>query len=297
MNLAIHAIMDELDFDPRRALDIGRDIGVEAFGLRMMNEHRYPRVPESEQRWLETLHDGGHCRFDVITPGFNKHPFDEGEIDKLIREDLSLSIRCAKRLGVDEISLFSWAKPTTAAPPPSMDAPSASMPFDPMVRAFRAMAEAAAREDLRLSIEVGYQCWGDTGLNVARLIRAADHPALGLLWDPCNSINGRLWWQTIKPGAFEVDDPMPILLAELEEVADLIVGVHVRDMHIGPPPNWQYALPGEGDIDWVRLIRALRDKGYSGALTIEHHIQPPEREKAARHTMHYLQKVLSANHS
>jgi sugar phosphate isomerase/epimerase len=33
---------------------------------------------------------------------------------------------------------------------------------------------------------------------------------------------------------------------------------------------WEYRLPGEGELDWLRLLGNLRQAGYTGALLIEH---------------------------
>lgn len=292
MRFPIHLILDEIDWDPRKALPVGREIGVQAFGLRMFNNDRYPRVSAESHHWLEDLYDRGLCRFDVISPGFNKDAFDPATLDRLVEEELSLSLAHAKRLGVQQISLFSWAKPTDAALPSNPGELSSSMPFDDIVRAFRRMAEKAGRENLIISIEVGWQCWGDSGLGVARILREVDHPCLRMLWDPCNSLSGRTWWGRQYPDAPQVDDPMRLLLEELDQIADLIVGVHVRD-EILKSPAWDYVRLGEGQVDWEILTHALWEHGYRGPLTIEHHIPAPDKESATRHAMQYLKKLMN----
>ena len=42
--------------------------------------------------------------------------------------------------------------------------------------------------------------------------------------------------------------------------------LHLQDNH----GSWDdHLIPGEGDIDWAMLTRALRDVGYSGGLSFE----------------------------
>lgn len=291
MSLPIHLILDELDWDPRKALPVALDLGLRTFGLRMFNDHRFPRVPEDDHRWLEDLHDRDVCRFDVITPGINKGPFEPDECARMLDVDLRLCLDRARRLDVPEISLFSWAKTADAELPPAPGELSPSAPFDAMVDALRQAADRAAAVDRRISVEVGYQCWGDTGLGVDRMLRAADRPNLGLLWDPVNSLSGRIWWGRVDPAAPPLGDPLRVLLEELEAVAPRIVGVHVRDV-VFEPPDWRYVLLGEGALDWPILLRALWDHGYRGSLTIEHHIQPPDKECATRHTLAALKPML-----
>jgi sugar phosphate isomerase/epimerase len=64
---------------------------------------------------------------------------------------------------------------------------------------------------------------------------------------------------------------------------DKIYDVHLKDTEIKqqvlqrvginpPTPTqwWRYRIPGQGQIDWPKFFTVLMDKGYSGAMNIEH---------------------------
>jgi len=64
---------------------------------------------------------------------------------------------------------------------------------------------------------------------------------------------------------------------------DYIYDVHLKDTEIkrqvlrrsginppDPAPWWRYRIPGQGEIDWPKFFTVLMDKGYSGAMNIEH---------------------------
>lgn len=64
---------------------------------------------------------------------------------------------------------------------------------------------------------------------------------------------------------------------------DKIYDVHLKDTEIkyhvlskvgvNPPKAirwWRYRIPGQGQIDWPKFFTVLMDKGYQGAMNIEH---------------------------
>jgi len=64
---------------------------------------------------------------------------------------------------------------------------------------------------------------------------------------------------------------------------DKIYDVHLKDTEIKyqvlpahgdqspAPAQWfRYRIPGQGQIDWPKSSRSLQDKGYAGAMNIEH---------------------------
>jgi sugar phosphate isomerase/epimerase len=64
---------------------------------------------------------------------------------------------------------------------------------------------------------------------------------------------------------------------------DKIYDVHLKDTEIkynvlqrvgiippSPVQWWRYRIPGQGQIDWPKFFTVLMDKGYAGAMNIEH---------------------------
>ena len=51
-------------------------------------------------------------------------------------------------------------------------------------------------------------------------------------------------------------------------LAPFAVHTHVKDQR-GRAPDHQFLTPGEGDFDYVRYLRAMRQAGYDGFITVE----------------------------
>ena len=47
-----------------------------------------------------------------------------------------------------------------------------------------------------------------------------------------------------------------------------IVHAHLKD-HIGTYPDWDHKIPGQGSLDYPRIVQGLRDIGFAAALAIE----------------------------
>ncbi|HZQ99174.1 MAG TPA: sugar phosphate isomerase/epimerase [Chloroflexota bacterium] len=47
------------------------------------------------------------------------------------------------------------------------------------------------------------------------------------------------------------------------------VHTHLKDQRHGSYPNHQFLVPGEGDFDYPRYLRAMQAAGYRGAVTVE----------------------------
>lgn len=68
--------------------------------------------------------------------------------------------------------------------------------------------------------------------------------------------------------AVQNEDPMRVV----RELGDQIVHVHLKDGK-GLYPNFAFPPLGEGTIDFPALVDALRDAGYTGALSVEYEAQ------------------------
>ena len=58
-----------------------------------------------------------------------------------------------------------------------------------------------------------------------------------------------------------IEETVPVL-------APHSVHTHVKDQS-GRSPNHQFLIPGEGPFDYVRYMKAMRDAGYEGFITVE----------------------------
>jgi sugar phosphate isomerase/epimerase len=86
-----------------------------------------------------------------------------------------------------------------------------------------------------------------TGAQVAELLRQADHPAVGALWDLHHPYR-------------EGEDPE----ATMQLLAPYLRHTHVKDSREG-----RYTLMGEGDVPLAEMIELLRSNGYDGWISVE----------------------------
>lgn len=84
---------------------------------------------------------------------------------------------------------------------------------------------------------------------------------------------------------------------DMEEVvaqlAPISAHTHIKDER-GVEPDYQFLIPGEGDMDYVRYLRAMRRAGYDGFITIEISVmvqRRPDYDALAAATQSY--RVLS----
>ena len=136
-------------------------------------------------------------------------------------------------------------------------------------QALRALGEYAARRDVRIAIE-------NTALSsvrIKRIVDAADHPAVGTLYDPCNYYR-------------HGEDP----LSALKKLGQRVIYCHLKDAHFPYPaqepevmprvrglgaqvePWWWIRPLGEGNIDWGPILAELATF-YDGYLCLEHDIR------------------------
>lgn len=123
---------------------------------------------------------------------------------------------------------------------------------------FRALGDIAARRGIR----VGYEAlaWGrhvNDHRDAWEIVRRADHPNIGLILDSFHTLGGGIDPDTIRsiPG----NRIFFVQLADAPAIPmDLLYwSRHFRNM------------PGEGDLDVTRFLRAVLATGYDGPLSLE----------------------------
>lgn len=60
---------------------------------------------------------------------------------------------------------------------------------------------------------------------------------------------------------------IPLEIA-IDQLIDYTISTHVKDV-AGRPPDFQYLLPGAGDVDYTAYLRKMASVGYNGFITTE----------------------------
>ncbi|MCI0394785.1 MAG: sugar phosphate isomerase/epimerase [Chloroflexi bacterium] len=284
--MKISIVTDEISADPETAIELGVEWGVSSFELRGFGSDRVPLLNPFQKGRIRELMDEFDVQIVAISPGLFKCPFPLGprerfplrtldqalferwrqprDLLKFHQEELlPLSIEYAREIGAEKIVTFGFERGSEPGPP---------VP-DEILTAFWQAAEQISRASLEMVIEVEAGFWIDTGQNAAAVLRAVDHPALGINWDPGNAI---VAGDTPHPDGYEA-------------VRDFVKHVHFKDVSFGPDGSYQYVL--DGDIDWAGQISALAADGYAGFISVETHMEPKVR--CARAMTERLQRLVS----
>jgi sugar phosphate isomerase/epimerase len=135
--------------------------------------------------------------------------------------------------------------------------------FARIVEALRRLAGEAQQHDLIIGLENEHACNIATGVETARILEALDHPNLQVVWDPANAY---------------VSGEKPFPEGYRRMAVRRIVHVHAKDCRMeGHRPVWGPL--GEQDVDWKGQIRALKEDGYKGYISLETHWPGPGGDK------------------
>lgn len=146
-----------------------------------------------------------------------------------------------------------------------------------IVEAFETPAARAQEAGVILALENEHACYLGTGEETARVLRMANLPALKAVWDPGNAFC-----------AGEIPYPNGY-----EAIKEFIVHVHLKDP-VRTPEGCKFVRIGDGEIDYVAQLQALKADGYQGYLSLETHYRPDGiAEKGSRECLESLKKLLA----
>lgn len=137
------------------------------------------------------------------------------------------------------------------------------------------LCDRAASVGVRVGVEYEPALLVETADEVAWLIDRVGHPALGVNLDIGHAVCA---------GEDAVDS--------VERLASRIWNVHVEDIR---GRKHHHLVPGEGDLDFDRVIAALARVGYEGALTVELYTCADRADEAAGRAFAHLAPRLAAS--
>jgi sugar phosphate isomerase/epimerase len=285
--IKVAVVTDEISSDLETALEIATDWGMKTIELRGVGNQRVGSLsPYWEDHVIKMVRNFS-VKVAALSPGVFKIPLpapvfeghtvlkwqDEAEyynaqaqaqtVERHLNEILPATIRLAKKLDVPNILIFSFNKPegTAGDGPPLV--------IDYLKKAARMAGEAG----ITLILENEHICWGDTAKNTRKIIEQVGSKHLKLNWDPGNAY-------------FAQEVPYP---DGYETIKDIIGHVHMKDAITDRESGaMQYVVAGE--IDWEGQLKALREDGYHGYLSIETHCRP--KIASAKRTLERIIAVL-----
>jgi len=118
---------------------------------------------------------------------------------------------------------------------------------------------AAALEDIgahgdRLGVCFASETGPESGADLAKFLKTLRTKSIKANYDPAN----------LTMGGFDA-------VQGAYDLGDFIVHTHAKD-GVRPGPNRGEVPLGEGDVDWPKYLKALKEIGYTGFLTIEREV-------------------------
>jgi sugar phosphate isomerase/epimerase len=115
-----------------------------------------------------------------------------------------------------------------------------------------ALADHAAALDIMLGLEVHGEITS-SGAKAAAMIQRINRPNVRVNYDTANV-------EYYDNGTKAVDD--------LPAAVPYLVSCHIKD-HIGGAREWNFPAPGEGEVDFARILQIMQAGGYTGPLSVE----------------------------
>jgi sugar phosphate isomerase/epimerase len=184
--------------------------------------------------------------------------------DRTTRQEFIRSaIDIAKELEADAVSFWSGTP---------LDIPDESVLLKRLVDGCRHLCDYAEKQKVRLAFEPEPGMFIDTMARFAELKERVNHPLFGL---------------TIDIGHLHCQGEVPIA-DHLRQWKDRLWNVHIEDMRRGVHEHLMF---GEGEIDFVPVLKTLEEIGYSGGVHVELSRHSHDAVETARKAMEFLKSI------
>jgi sugar phosphate isomerase/epimerase len=182
----------------------------------------------------------------VASPFFKADLNNPEEYTKHL-EILEKSIELAKELETNIIRGFTFWRNGTL-----------NEHIDEIVEKFQKPLEIVEKENVILAIENEPSTFVGNGQELAQFLNRIDSKNVGAVWDPGNDI-----WDPL--GEVPYPDGYSYVKGKM-------VHMHIKDgVRKGPEGKYEFVAFGEGEIDYLGQLKALKKDGYSGYLSLETH--------------------------
>ena len=273
--LKLGIVIDEIADDAQACVHFMKEFGLRHAEIRNVWGKYNTAQPVEKIKELRQIFNEHGITTSVLASGFFKVPLPaetpagQAELDQQWKL-LDAAMERAGILGTRKIRTFAFTygndeKPDAAVYP----------------RIYELVKEAGRRakaKGFQLAIENVNHSYVWSSTEAAALLKAIPDDQIGLTWDPNNA-------------AETFENSFPDGYRQLD--AARILNVHLRDFRKNAQGKVEWCAVGEGDMDNLGQIRALRKAGYNQAFTLETHYKSPQgKAHASRTSMTGLLKVI-----
>jgi L-ribulose-5-phosphate 3-epimerase len=245
----LSVVTDEISQDLFEAVAMAREFNLSGVELRSVWERNIHELTREElKRVRQITADAGIEVCCIASPLFKCSLDSEDEYNQHLRI-LRKSISATSILGAHIIRGFTfWRAQGT-------------VDWIAIQKRFQEPTRILEGKDVTLGIENEPSTNASNGMLVASFLRKLDNPAVKAVWDPCNDLSD--------PSG---EEPFP---EGYRRVRDFIAHVHLKDAKRGTRRGEaESTLLGDGDLDLVGQLGALKSDNYSGYISLETHYRP-----------------------
>ena len=222
---------------------------------------------------------------DLKLETLEEHPTFRKELDALIH-----TIQIAARLGIGAVNVFTFAWPgeySAGHPTWSMrwltrGGVIADIDMEKLTKAFSPVLEQAERYDVDVVLSMMPWNYTNTTTNFRRLAERLGSKRVKVVWGPADNLKSGEW---------------DVATAGFNNVRPYLHSLHLKDLRVidGLNMNFEYCPLGEGDMDYLTVLRNLRDHQCDAVLSMATHFLPPSgsREEAMRINFANLKALIS----
>lgn len=259
--------MSTPEFDVFEALTFFHHLGLDGAEVIIQSGYKSGIPYEADDAFVQSVRDHADklgIAIAATTPYLNLYNNLDEEIRLAEVAQLKRVIDMTVILGGKSIRIYGGAFTDDETDPDGQK-------LQQLVKSLRECGDYAAAFGIRLSIENHFGTMTTTAHETMKVIRAINHPNVGVLYDQANL-------------AFF---PAEEYEEALELQKDHIFYVHVKDLvyrggvpqkfrsdsvsHISEEIRTVYSrFPGDGVLDWPAILQGLKNIGYDGWLSLEY---------------------------
>ena len=207
---------------------------------------------------------------DLEMEKITEQPIFQQDFNRLIQ-----TMKAAKRLGVDSVLVYSFAwpgeysagKPTWPMRWLTRGGVIANIDMEKLLKVFSLVIEEAEKYDI--NIVLGNLPWHytNTTTHCRQLIENLGSKRIRVMWHPSDNLTSG-----------ELDSAT----AGFMNIRPFLHSLHVKDLRVidGLNLNFEYCPIGEGDVDYITVLRNLRDHRIDAVFAVATHFTLPNSDGA-----------------
>lgn len=247
-NVEFSILTDELSLELDEALREGEKLGFRKYEVRCIDsyEERVPNIrPERLDQLIQQV-ERDRIEVTALTPGIFKIDFsDANRIRIEIEDTFQKTCQMAVQLSSSKIIVFGFMRGGGGSE-------------EEVVELLQEAGRMADQFNLKLAVENEPGSFCDTGVNTAAIIKAVGAENVGINWDPANAV---IAGEAAYPVGYEA-------------ILPYLLNVHIKDSIPIPPDKWENRLIGDGGVNWLGQLSALKRDATLDCLTLETHVFP-----------------------